>query len=65
MPIGWFVGFLVLSFVIVLFTLRPKKSEKDMEKRLKILALTLKSENDAELEAGENDVPRCSGHVAP
>jgi tight adherence protein B len=50
MPIGWFVGFLALSFVIVLFTLRPKKSEKDMEKRLKVLALTLKSENDAELE---------------
>ena len=50
MPLGWFAGFLVLSFVIVLFALRPKKSEKDMEKRLKVLALTLKNENDAEPE---------------
>src|ERR1700729_3322887 len=50
MPLGWFAGFLVLSFVIVLFTLRPKKSEKDMEKRLKVLALTIKSESDAEPE---------------
>jgi tight adherence protein B len=50
MPITWFIGFLVLSFGIVLLTLRPKKSEKEMEKRLKVLALTIKNENDAEPE---------------
>ena len=51
MPIAGFIGFLVLSFVIVLVMLRPKKSEKDLEKRLKVLALTIKNENDAEPEA--------------
>jgi tight adherence protein B len=51
MPIVWFGGFLGLSFAIILVALRPKKSEKDMEKRLKVLALALKSEDDAESEA--------------
>ena len=50
MPVVWFIGFLVLSFAIVLVILRPKKSEKDLEKRLKVLALTIKNENDAEPE---------------
>jgi tight adherence protein B len=41
-----FGGFLIFSFVIVLLMLRPKKSQKAMEKRLQVLALAPKSGDD-------------------
>ena len=44
-----FGGFLLFSFVIVLFMLRPKKSEKAMEKRLQVLSLAAgKAEGEVE-----------------
>jgi tight adherence protein B len=43
-----FGGFLVLSFIIVLFFLRPKKSEKAMEKRLQVLSLVINKTSGSE-----------------
>src|ERR1700748_3544484 len=37
-----FVGFLFISFLVVVFMLRPKKAEKVMEKRLLVITAPLK-----------------------
>ena len=48
MVVPIFAGFLIFSFVIVIVMLRPKKSEKQMEKRLQIISVQSKGEADPE-----------------
>jgi len=44
--IAIFVGFLLISFLVVVFMLRPKKAEKVMEKRLLVITAPLKAGED-------------------
>jgi tight adherence protein B len=48
MGVPIFAGFLLFSFVIVLLMLRPKKSEKVMEKRLQVISLPNKGAEEPE-----------------
>src|SRR3954468_10741498 len=56
MLVSLFTGFLLFSFIIVMVLLRPKKSEKAMEKRLKVLSLAARA--DGELEDDELALPQ-------
>jgi tight adherence protein B len=45
-----FGGFLILSFLLVILMLRPKKSEKAMEKRLQVISIPTKGKGDVDVE---------------
>ncbi len=56
MLLSAFVGFVLFSFTLVLFLLRPKKSEKAIEQRLHSITLSSKKQAD-------DDDPALSGKV--